>query len=68
MIPYTSGCQKYETHLDVPRSREVISKLVETRRHHPVRRVERFFHPVPVMNVDIDVEHSGVMSRRLYRS
>ena len=37
-----------------------IPVLVERQRHHPVRTVKRFLHTVPVMNVDVDVQHSLV--------
>jgi hypothetical protein len=52
------------THLDVSRPRKVIPKLMETARHDPIRRIERLFHAVAVMDVDVDVENSWMMAGR----
>lgn len=50
------------THLDIPRPREIIPKLVKTTGHDPVRGVERLLDAIAVVDIDIDVEHSRVMA------
>lgn len=41
-------------------SREVLSKLVETTCHNAVGGVERLLDTIPVMAVNVDVEHARV--------
>ena len=43
---------------DVARAGEVVPVLVEGHRHYAVRQVERFFHAVAVMNVDVHVHYA----------
>lgn len=50
------------THLDIPRPREIIPKLVKATGHDPIRRIKRLFDAVAVVDVDIDVQHAGVMA------
>jgi hypothetical protein len=52
-----------DTYANVARSRkEAVSKLVNRARQYSIRRVEGFFHPITMMNVDVDVENSRVIS------
>ena len=43
---------------DVAGAGEEVAELVEGDRHDAVGRVERFFHAVAVMDVDVDVQHA----------
>ena len=52
------------SHLDVSCSREVFSILVEGDCHHTVSSIEGFFHPITVMDVYVDVQHSLMVSAR----
>lgn len=36
---------------------EVVPKLVEGHGHDSVRCVKRFLHPIPMMDVDVNVQH-----------
>ena len=49
------------TDVDVSGAREVLAELVEGARHDPVRRVKRLLHAVPVVDVNVDVQHSLVV-------
>ncbi len=46
------------------RSREEFAVLVERTSHDPIGGVESFFDTVAVMNVDIDVQHTRVVSQQ----
>ena len=46
-------------------AREVLAVLVEGDGHDPVRGVEGLLHAVPVVDVDVDVEHSLVVLQEL---
>lgn len=50
------------THFDVPRPRKVIPKLVETARHDPVRRIERLFYAIAVVDINVDIEDPWMMA------
>jgi hypothetical protein len=41
---------------------EEFSVLVETDSHDSIGRIEGFFDTITVVDVDVDVEHSGVIS------
>lgn len=55
------------THPEFPCSREELTVLVKADRHDPVRGVERFFHAVAVVNIDIDIQHAIVISNAAFR-
>jgi hypothetical protein len=38
---------------------------METARHHPIRRIKRLFHTIPMMAVDIDVQHARIAPEEL---
>lgn len=51
--------------LDVPGPRKEIAVLMEGHRHDPIRQVKRLFHPVAVVNVDVDVQDARVELQEL---
>jgi len=57
-----SDQQRRGTYSQVTGSREIFAILVKRQRHDAVGRVERFFHSVSVVDVDINVQNSLVIS------
>lgn len=52
-----------QTHVrHVPRAWEVVPILVEGNRHHAVRQVKCLFHAVSVVDINVDVHHTGIYS------
>jgi len=49
----------------VPRSREVLPKFVEATRQHSVGGVKRFFDPIAVMTIYVDVQYSGECAEKV---
>lgn len=52
------------SHLDVTSSREKFSVFVERARHDPICGVECLFNAVTVVHVNVDVEHTRVISQQ----
>jgi small-conductance mechanosensitive channel len=50
---------------EFPGPREVLAIFVERNGHHTVGGIERFFHTITVMNVNIDIEHSLLVAEEL---
>lgn len=50
-----------ESHPQVPSSWEIFSIFVEGHGHDPVCGVKSFLHPIPVVDVDVNVQHSLVV-------
>ena len=50
------------THPEVPCTREVFTILVEWYGHNSVCGIERFFHTITVMDVNINVQDTLVIS------
>mmetsp|Transcript_13112 Transcript_13112/g.28757 ORF Transcript_13112/g.28757 Transcript_13112/m.28757 type:complete len:211 (-) Transcript_13112:538-1170(-) len=46
---------------DIPSAWEEVSVFVEGQGHHSVRGVEGLLHPVPVVDVDVDVQNALVL-------
>lgn len=44
--------------INMPRSREVVLKLVERARHHPVSKIKSLLHPVTMMDINVNIENS----------
>ncbi len=59
--PSLGVIQARSTHPEVSSTREVLPVLVEGDGHDAVRRVERLLDAVPVVNIDIDVQHPLVV-------
>ena len=53
-----------EAHPEVSSSREVLPIFMEGHSHDPVCSVEGFLHSVPMVDVDIDVQHPLVVPGR----
>ena len=51
-------------HLDVSCSREVFAILVERDCHNTVSSVKGLLHPIAMVNVNVNVQHSLVVSER----
>jgi hypothetical protein len=52
-------------HLDAACAWEIVTKLVKGDCHDAISGVKGLFHSVSVMNIDINVQHSGVVSKEL---
>ena len=44
---------------------EKVTKLVERTRHHPVRRIERLFHTISVMHVNVNIQNTRIRAQQL---
>ena len=51
--------------LDVAGAREEVAELMEGARHDAVGHIERLLHAVPVVDVDVDVDHALVLLQKL---
>src|SRR5690349_13588439 len=49
-------------YLKVSSAWEVLPIFMEVHSHNPISRVKGFFHSVTVMNINVNVEHSGMVS------
>ncbi len=47
---------------------EVVAIFVERQRHDAVRQIERLLHAVPMVDVDINVQHAWVVSEEHSRT
>lgn len=56
------GWTKKGTYSQFTGPREIFSILVKTDCHHAISRIESFFNAISVVNIDINVQHSCVVS------
>jgi hypothetical protein len=49
-------------HPQITGTRKVLAILVKAHRHDPVSGVKRLFNSITVMNIDVNVQYTGVIA------